>query len=172
MKNATQRSLEWKRANPEKVRAQSRRRYQRHKERICQYGKDWRAANADRMAKWTKNRDLKKNYGITLEDFNRMCAYQKNKCAICGYEGRLCVDHDHLTGAVRGLLCSSCNSAIGLFHESVASLAAAIAYLDSYFSKMEGARTESKALPKTAAELADADGCAEYGNPVAPWKLP
>ncbi len=56
---------------------------------------------------------------------------QNGGCAICGQpqERRLHVDHDHKTGRIRGLLCGSCNRAIGLLKESVASLASAIGYL-------------------------------------------
>lgn len=54
-------------------------------------------------------------YGLTVEDYNKMLKHQKGRCAICGKtekeHGRhLCVDHNHKTGMVRGLLCLYCNS--------------------------------------------------------------
>lgn len=56
-------------------------------------------------------------YGITIEDFNSLLKKQSGVCAICGKgpkgKSRLCVDHDHETGKVRGLLCYRCNMAIG-----------------------------------------------------------
>lgn len=65
-----------------------------------------------------RNSHLVRNYGITLDEFNAMLRKQHGVCAIC--EGvcssgkNLSVDHDHQTGAIRGLLCSNCNRAIGL----------------------------------------------------------
>ena len=73
-----------------------------------------------------------KRYGLTLEDYNRMFEAQSGRCAICSVsvEGaRLCVDHDHGTGKVRGLLCSLCNRALGQFRDSTELLRKAIAYL-------------------------------------------
>jgi hypothetical protein len=77
-------------------------------------------------------------YGLTVADYAQLCERQNNKCAICtctetkivnGQEQRLSVDHDHDTGAVRGLLCSKCNSGLGLFRDDVALLNAAAVYL-------------------------------------------
>lgn len=66
---------------------------------------------------------LKRDYGITLEDFERMREEQKSLCAICGnrrhdHLGRgLSVDHCHITGKVRGLLCPRCNGNLGYFEK-------------------------------------------------------
>lgn len=60
-----------------------------------------------------------KQYGITIQDYNRMFAEQSGHCKMCGgspLEGQsLHVDHDHTTGTVRGLLCVSCNVHLGWF---------------------------------------------------------
>ena len=67
---------------------------------------------------------LKKFYGVTPDDYERMLEMQNGRCAICrspadtSFHKRLCIDHNHETGAVRGLLCSKCNSAIGLLNDS------------------------------------------------------
>jgi len=67
-------------------------------------------------------------------------------CRICGSEGyvvarngkaKLAIDHDHLTGLIRGLLCPKCNQALGLFDDNIGNLQKAIEYL-------EGATTISK----------------------------
>ena len=76
--------------------------------------KEWRAKNLKR--KMTNHRMLK--YGITEEDYNKMFAEQKGCCAICGkhqseFKRTLNVDHNHITGNVRGLLCRTCNMALG-----------------------------------------------------------
>lgn len=67
-----------------------------------------------------------------------MVAEQDHKCAICGTEPMrdLDIDHNHTTGAVRGLLCSYCNKALGMFKDSAVFLGTAIEYL----TKHEGVR--------------------------------
>ena len=63
----------------------------------------------------------KHKYGLTKQQFTEMLAAQQNQCLICDdpIEGRkVCVDHDHLTGKVRGLLCNSCNFGIGALRDS------------------------------------------------------
>lgn len=81
---------------------------------------------------------LKYKYGITEKQYDEMLKAQDNKCAICKSSTtkdkkrhRFMVDHCHVTGVVRGLLCSSCNKAIGLFHDSQDILYAAIKYLNA-----------------------------------------
>ncbi len=64
-----------------------------------------------------KNIDLKRTYGITLEDYNKMLIEQSHKCKICKKPNKstkrtFAVDHDHITGKVRGLLCYGCNRAL------------------------------------------------------------
>jgi predicted nucleic acid-binding Zn ribbon protein len=59
-----------------------------------------------------KARLLAKNYGITVEELEKLRLFQDNKCAICKYDlvsGKFAVDHDHVTGITRGLLCWWCN---------------------------------------------------------------
>jgi hypothetical protein len=76
-------------------------------------------------------------YGITRAQFDAMVAEQGGVCAICkqppsghGPQAVLAVDHNHDSGLIRGLLCSPCNMAIGLFRENPDVLAAAIRYLE------------------------------------------
>jgi hypothetical protein len=59
---------------------------------------------------------LKKRYGITPEDYDRMLKKQRGRCAICGKppkKNRLAVDHCHNTNKIRGLLCAACNRTLG-----------------------------------------------------------
>ena len=82
--------------------------------------------------------DLKRRYGLTKADVARMAEEQNHCCAICGTPEKemrngitrhLAVDHDHGTGAIRGLLCQSCNTGLGKFRDDPLILARAIAYL-------------------------------------------
>lgn len=78
---------------------------------------------------------LKKKYGISILEKVAMAAAQANKCRICDNQseapdgGSLVVDHCHTTGAVRGLLCNSCNWMLGLARDNPGILSRAIAYL-------------------------------------------
>ena len=82
---------------------------------------------------------LKKRYGITVEDYDRMIEVQEGVCAICktntsggrGINSRLAVDHNHTTGEIRGLLCSMCNQGLGMFKDNFELLQKAINYLNS-----------------------------------------
>lgn len=78
-----------------------------------------------------------KKKGITVDDYERMFADQHGVCAICEQPEltrRLSVDHNHESGAVRGLLCHRCNVAIGLFKENVEVMVNAIGYLTAQIS--------------------------------------
>ena len=82
----------------------------------------------------TKNNDLMRTYGITLEEHTRMFEEQNGVCYLCKKPGdgrwkKLCVDHDHETGKVRKLLCRSCNTALGQVGDNVDLLKAMIDYL-------------------------------------------
>lgn len=83
-----------------------------------------------------KERDWKlgREYGFTPGQYEEMLAAQNGVCAICGQAKRngrrLHVDHCHTTGAIRGLLCYSCNALLGLAGDSVEVLRAAITYLE------------------------------------------
>lgn len=77
---------------------------------------------------------LKKAYGISLEEYNLLLKKQDGKCAICGTEecrtGKaFAVDHCHETGEVRGLLCRPCNSALGFFNDNYDTCQKAADYL-------------------------------------------
>ncbi len=84
---------------------------------------------------------LKYEYGLTLEEKDKMYVEQQGCCAICGIpeslitqgnNKRLGVDHCHRTNKVRGLLCTNCNLALGMFSDDKEILKNAILYLDKY----------------------------------------
>jgi hypothetical protein len=73
-----------------------------------------------------------RRYGLSLADYRALQAGQGNACAICRKVTRaLCIDHCHVTGRVRGLLCRSCNSALGFYADDPRLLRAALAYLQA-----------------------------------------
>lgn len=78
---------------------------------------------------------LKKQYGISLDDYNKMYENQKGKCLLCeaekpkGGKGGLVIDHCHNKGHIRGLLCARCNTGLGQFRDDVSLLTKAIEYL-------------------------------------------
>ena len=80
----------------------------------------------------------KKRYGISIAEYDTKLNAQNGRCAVCGSKdpGRnkdhFCVDHNHTTGQVRGLLCSDCNAALGLLQDSTVVMASALNYLHEY----------------------------------------
>lgn len=72
-----------------------------------------------------RRRERAKKYGITVAQLVAL----GDDCLICGSPGT-CVDHDHETGAVRGLLCRPCNQALGFMRDDPARLRAAASYLE------------------------------------------
>lgn len=83
----------------------------------------------------TEDLRLRREYGITQEDYYDILEEQDGVCFICKGppawgKSKFCVDHDHDTGEVRGLLCNPCNSAIGYFGDDITRLKNAIEYLE------------------------------------------
>lgn len=95
--------------------------------------------NTRYQSNYGKNKYFIDNYGITLEQYRSMLKGQQYLCALCKKphdeykkHGQLFVDHNHLTGKVRALLCTGCNTALGKFNDDVDKLYAAIEYLKKY----------------------------------------
>jgi hypothetical protein len=95
----------------------------------------------ERYAAGHKNDDsrwqsrIKYRYGLTKEGFDALWEESNGQCSICTTQLRIehsgyAIDHNHATGAVRGLLCTACNSGLGHFRDSANLLEAAVAYLD------------------------------------------
>ena len=77
-----------------------------------------------------RNYHLRRRYGITAVQFDAMVEEQGGVCALCRVRKPDHVDHDHLTGAVRGVLCSCCNQGLGNFRDDAATLRLAADYLE------------------------------------------
>jgi len=106
------------------------------KAKAAAYAREHRKKNPD---SW-RSADLKKSFGITLEQYNEMLESQSGVCAICNnpetvidnrtkQPRNLAVDHCHTTKKVRGLLCMGCNQGLGNFRDNPKFLANAISYL-------------------------------------------
>ena len=85
----------------------------------------------------TKNNDLKRLYGITLNEHTQMYEEQNGVCAVCEKSGdgkwkKLCVDHDHKTGKVRQLLCRNCNMILGQVDDNINHMEKLTAYLKKH----------------------------------------
>lgn len=116
---------EYIKANPEKLNLKNRKYYNTNTE--------FRERQQLRMKNYKWNWRIKHMYGITPEQYEEMLIKQDNKCLICKSSEwgsvKPNIDHDHITGKVRGILCRSCNHGLGQFKDSVESLRNAIIYL-------------------------------------------
>lgn len=104
-------------------------------ETAADYQRQWRNNNPEKA----KSNELKKMFGITLQEYEALFDKQNGLCAICkgkettkshdGAPRRMPVDHCHKTGRIRGLLCTQCNRGLGMFGDERSRLLAAAEYL-------------------------------------------
>jgi hypothetical protein len=108
--------------------------YHKNKEKLLAYQKQWLETHKEFGKKKSRKRILKK-YGLSLEEYSQMLIKQNGVCKIClkpqyPIGSALCVDHNHKTGRVRGLLCYSCNAGLGKFQDNIEYLLKASYYLE------------------------------------------
>lgn len=111
---------EWKKENRQKVREQKKRYRKKYPEKSTN--------------NYRKNRP--KHYGTTQERIDKLLKNQNNRCAIChvSFETKTaCVDHDHGSGLVRGMLCKKCNTGIGMLGDNPETCKAAAVYLEGFY---------------------------------------
>lgn len=109
--------------------------YQNNKEQARACITRWKKSHPINTKRSQLKQNLKRAYGITIEEYDAMLMAQGGLCLIChtdspGGRGRFNVDHDHDTGKIRGLLCQSCNIAIGHMREDPKRLRSAADYLE------------------------------------------
>lgn len=107
---------EWVAADPqrsEKVRKRAADWAKNNPERVKANNDKYRKKNLETIRERSAHQHRKRTYGIDEEDYAQMLERQNGLCAICQGDTKLWVDHDHLTGVVRGLLCPSCNTLVG-----------------------------------------------------------
>jgi hypothetical protein len=127
---------EYRRSHPEQTRACQKRSYEKNKALRLAWMAEYNAR--PEVKKQKRARNLVALYGITLQEYEAILAVQNGVCAVCGgpeISGRqkhLSVDHDHKTGAVRGLVCIGCNSALGLVGEDKARLLSLLSYIERH----------------------------------------
>lgn len=124
--HARRKALHW-----DKILVKSREYYHKNKNRIIEY----RKKNKSKLSVTHFKGWLKRKYGITLDDYNKMLSEQNYGCIICGdaqHGKRLSVDHCHGTGKIRGLLCDRHNMALGMFGDNIEHLQKAIHYIKKH----------------------------------------
>lgn len=105
-----------------------------------EYQRAWRDRNPERARSYSRKHLLTKKYGITPDEYDALLEQQGGTCALCHQPERvkdrmgrirewLSVDHDHSTGAVRGLLCHHCNATLGHVNEDAALLLRMVGYI-------------------------------------------
>ena len=122
-------------ANKEKEKAKNKAYRIANKEKVRAWGKAWHAENRGRILDYDRKRHLKRKYGLTLEDYERMFRAQDGRCKLCGKREKkamLPVDHNHFTKKVRALLCRKCNTGLGQFDDDPKLLRKAAAYIEEH----------------------------------------
>lgn len=107
--------------------------YKRNKELIVQRSREWRANHAVHSRELEREARLRRKYGMTVENYNRMLLLQNFGCAACRRrpDEELVIDHDHRSGRVRGLLCRHCNTVLGLVFEDPENLSRLANYIQT-----------------------------------------
>ena len=114
-------SRNYNRANKDKLDTMHKQWRDQNKDKISSYRRNWRGNNPEYNKTWSQNNkesvklfQVKYNYNLTKEEYEAL----PKSCEVCGSTDNLCIDHNHETGLVRGVLCSRCNSALGLLREN------------------------------------------------------
>ena len=95
--------------------------------------RDYYLKNKVRINENSRRNHLRKAFGITPEEYDRLITEQNGLCGICGEPmARVCIDHCHSSGKIRKMLCHNCNVLLGHARDSVIILQQAIDYLNKF----------------------------------------
>ena len=100
-----------------------------YNERVKRYRERLRTDDPEEWKRRQKRYSVKSKYGVDADWYEERLERQAGRCAICLRIAKLSVDHDHSTGAARGLICRPCNLGLGHFRDSAEALRAAAFYL-------------------------------------------
>lgn len=128
---------QWRADHREELKAYHQAWYQENKERVRLRNLEYRKKNREKYRAAHRARQIRGRYGIEAEEFDRLMIEQQGLCKICHVQmviggldhDSVCIDHDHETGRVRGLLCHRCNLGLGGFRDKMALVQAALDYL-------------------------------------------
>jgi len=117
-----------------KAREKARRRRAANPDHIRGVAQAWKTANPERVRGYGRKKALER-YGLTPEDYALLLERAGGRCEICGTQDpgakqSFGVDHDHETGRVRGLLCTTCNAGLGMFGDDLERIRKAVRYLE------------------------------------------
>ena len=130
---------DWRERNPDKEHKYAKEGYNRNREKELERKKRDYAENRYNLQEKKKDYNLRRDFGIGLDELKKMLADQNYKCKICGKELKIIegetnddaahIDHDHKTGKIRGVLCHYCNLGLSHFFDNPQLLLNAAEYL-------------------------------------------
>jgi hypothetical protein len=127
----------WYARNKHKEYLRKKRYRKLNKKRTQDYCDWYKRTHKSQLKEWRKFHRIEKKYGISKSEWNSLLIKQRNKCAICRAKlpkdlGKLCTDHCHKSGKVRGIVHSECNLLIGFCKENKTTLQNAIKYIQKH----------------------------------------
>lgn len=131
----------------EQKRLYNQQRYQRRRKEMIDAAVHYARIHPEKVVYARRTRQLKRDHGMTRAQYQEMYGVQGGVCYICGQQEthrsfkNLSVDHNHVTGVWRKLLCHQCNVMIGMARESIMILQAAILYLQEHKGIINGPPT-------------------------------
>ena len=102
------------------------------------YNKEYFKHLTEEQLQKKNSRTYLRKYGITMQDKIELFNKQKEKCAICNLQlsiNKCCIDHNHKTGKVRGILCDNCNKGLGHLKDNIDNFTNALIYLKAEFDE-------------------------------------
>lgn len=149
-KRIVQRVTEWVSKNLDKTHGYKKKYYLKNKEKLQQRARERKRQNPEHTRAVNWKSDLKIKYGMTPADYAALYRAQGGVCAVCARlpdnHGRLNVDHDHETKAVRQLLCNGCNSALGYVFDDPERLRKLAEYIERHRKLREERAAESNLI--------------------------